>query len=80
MKVAKLMALRSIELIKWPMEERKTRCLSHLPPFALSLSLYPLLYPSLHFGMPFSQYLTYQGPQYLILKRRGVGLCWVKGI
>ena len=34
--------------------------------------------PSLHFGMPFSQYITYQGPQYLILKRKGVGLCCVK--
>ena len=28
--------------------------------------------------MPFSQYITYQGPQYLILKRKGVGLCCVK--
>ena len=44
------------------------------------LSALALLYPSLHFSMPFSQYITYQGPQYQILKRKGVGLCWVKGI
>ena len=48
--------------------------------FLYPLSVPALLYPSLHFGMPYSQYITYQGPQYLILKRRGVGLCWVKGI
>ena len=44
------------------------------------LSVPALLYPSLHFGMPFTQYLTYKGPQHLILKRRGVGTCWGKGI
>ena len=48
--------------------------------FLFPLSVPALLYPGLHFGMPFRQYITYQGPQYLILKRKGVGLCWEKGI
>jgi len=39
-----------------------------------------LAVPKSTFLMPFSKYITYQGPQYLILKRKGVGLCWVKGI
>ena len=38
--------------------------------FFFCLSEPALLYPSLHFGMPFSQYITYQGPQYLRIKRR----------
>ena len=36
--------------------------------------------PPAPFSLSFSQYLTYKGLQYLILKRKGVGLCWLKGI
>ena len=35
--------------------------------FLFPLIVPALLYPSLHFGMPFSQYITHQGPQYLIM-------------
>ena len=40
--------------------------------FLFPLSVPALLYPSLHFGIPFSQYITYQGLQYLILKRKAI--------